>query len=79
MIQRIDLIYGSPSQAPPGERMLIIANQGVFMNGMMVQEDNDNFQFAWNAVGRLGQGRAATANTLCSWTRARWSQNSDCL
>ena len=57
VIQRIDLIYGSPSQAPPGEHMLIIANQGVFMNGMMVQEDNDNFQFAWNAVGWLARAR----------------------
>jgi hypothetical protein len=34
----------------------VIANQGVFMNGMMIQEDNDNFQFAWNAIEWLRVG-----------------------
>jgi hypothetical protein len=50
-------IVGSPKEAPPRGRMLFIAGQGMFMNGMMLQLDektgefdNDNFDFAVNAV-----------------------------
>src|SRR5262249_36562249 len=38
-------------------RTLILAGQGVFLNGMLVQDDNDNFAFAWNAVQWLAGDR----------------------
>src|SRR5205085_12120996 len=31
---------------------------GVFINGMLIQTDNDNFAFAWNTVGWLADGPA---------------------
>jgi hypothetical protein len=43
-------MVGSPRHAPPQGRMLFIAGQGMFMNGMMLQADNDNFDFAINAI-----------------------------
>ena len=49
---RKNYIYmvGSPRDAPPLGRSLVIAGHGMFFNGMMLQSDNDNFAFAVNAV-----------------------------
>lgn len=49
-------IFGSRGEAQPGGRMLVVAGQGMFMNGMMIQPDNDNFLVAWNAVRWLADG-----------------------
>ncbi len=49
-------ILGSPKDAPPSGRCLFIAGHGIFMNGMMLQPDNDNFSFATNAVRWLRDG-----------------------
>jgi hypothetical protein len=43
-------MVGSPKSAPPHGRALFIAGHGMFMNGMMVQLDNDNFDFTVNAI-----------------------------
>jgi len=43
-------IAASNQALNPRERVLVIAGHGVFMNGMMVQSDNDNFRFACNCV-----------------------------
>jgi hypothetical protein len=49
-------IAGSPKdQAPPG-RAVALAGQGVFLNGMLIQPDNDNFAFAWNTIRWLSEG-----------------------
>lgn len=53
-------MVGSPGHAPPVGRMLFIAGQGMFMNGMMLQTDNDNFDFAVNAIRWLRQGPGAS-------------------
>ena len=34
----------------------MIAGQGVFLNGMLMQNDNDNFTFTWNTIRWLGEG-----------------------
>lgn len=47
-------VYGTP--ADDAQRTLILAGHGVFMNGMLVQADNDNFRFAVNAVRWLCEG-----------------------
>ena len=49
-------MVGSPKDAPAEGRMLFIAGQGMFMNGMMLQSDNDNFEFAVNAIRWLREG-----------------------
>ena len=49
-------IFGSPRDAPPRGRMVILAGQGVFLNDMLIQTDNDNFSFAWNTIAWLAQG-----------------------
>jgi len=46
-------MVGSPKDAPPRGRALIIAGHGMFMNAMMLQADNDNFQFTVNVVDWL--------------------------
>lgn len=51
-------MIGSPGAAPPNGRVLLIAGHGMFMNGMMVQRDNDNFDFAVNAVRWLRESSA---------------------
>jgi hypothetical protein len=40
----------SPKDQPPRGRTLIMAGQGMLTNGMMLQPDTDNFEFAINAV-----------------------------
>jgi hypothetical protein len=42
--------------APQGGRVVILAGQGVFLNSMLIQQDNDNFQFALNTIGWLAEG-----------------------
>jgi hypothetical protein len=49
-------IYGT--RGDDQQRTLILAGHGVFMNGMLVQADNDNFRFAVNAVRWLREGPA---------------------
>lgn len=46
-------MVGSGKDAPPDGRVLVIAGHGMFMNGMMLQQDNDNFAFSVNAVSWL--------------------------
>lgn len=43
-------MVASPADALPQRRALYVAGHGMFMNGMMMQADNDNFAFALNAV-----------------------------
>ncbi|MBI2804484.1 MAG: hypothetical protein HYX68_05805 [Planctomycetes bacterium] len=47
---------GSARDAGPEGRTLFIAGHGMFMNGMMLQKDNNNFEFAVNAVHWLREG-----------------------
>jgi hypothetical protein len=49
-------MVGSAGNAAPRGRELYIAGHGMFMNGMMVQEDNDNFEFTRNAIRWLREG-----------------------
>jgi hypothetical protein len=49
-------IVGSPKDAPPAGRLVILAGQGVFLNGMLIQPDNDNFAFTWNLIQWLAEG-----------------------
>lgn len=49
-------ILGSPKGSAPSGRSLYIAGHGIFMNGMMLQPDNDNFNFAMNVVRWLRDG-----------------------
>ncbi len=43
-------VAGSPKDARPEGRVLLVAGYGTFMNSMMLQKDNDNFAFALNCV-----------------------------
>jgi hypothetical protein len=56
-------MVGSPKDAPPHGRALYIAGDGMFMNGMMLQSDNDNFDFTVNAVRWLREGPQSTKRT----------------
>ena len=56
-------MVGSPKDAPPGGRALYIAGDGMFMNGMMLQSDNDNFDFTVNAFRWLREGPQSTKRT----------------
>ncbi|HZZ79068.1 MAG TPA: hypothetical protein VFE62_11145 [Gemmataceae bacterium] len=49
-------MLGSPKDAPPRGRILFIGGHGMFMNGMMLQGDNDNFDFGENAIRWLREG-----------------------
>jgi hypothetical protein len=48
-------MFCSPGSAPAGDRALVLAGQGVFLNGMLIQTDNDNFAFAWHVINWLGE------------------------
>ena len=39
-----------------GGRIVIVAGQGVFLNSMLMQKDNDNFIFTWNTIRWLAEG-----------------------
>ncbi len=54
-------IMGSAKNADPNGRSLFIAGHGIFMNGMMLQPDTDNFNFATNAVRWLRDRPDGTA------------------
>jgi hypothetical protein len=56
-------MVGSAKDASPTGRELYIAGQGMFMNGMMLQTDNDNFAFTVNAVRWLREGPDGTPRT----------------
>jgi hypothetical protein len=43
-------LVGSSRDTPPSGRALYFAGHGMFMNGMMLQTDNDNFNFTVNVV-----------------------------
>jgi hypothetical protein len=49
-------LFGSPKDAPPSGRVVALAGPGVFLNGMLIQTDNDNFTFAWNTIQWLVEG-----------------------
>jgi hypothetical protein len=53
---RLTYMAGSSKDAAPQGRILFIAGHGMFMNGMMLQTDNDNFEFAVNAIRWLRAG-----------------------
>jgi hypothetical protein len=44
------LILGSGADAGPDDRVLFIAGHGMFINGMLAQQDNDNLEFGNNCV-----------------------------
>jgi hypothetical protein len=46
-------MVGPDPQTEPDARVLILGGHGVFMNGMVAQEDNDNYRFANNCVNWL--------------------------
>ncbi len=48
-------IYGSAAGSPAVGRVVALAGHGAFMNGMLLQPDNDNFAFAVNCVDWLGE------------------------
>jgi hypothetical protein len=64
-------MMGSPENALPHGRVLLIAGQGMFMNGMMLQTDeknrdnfdNDNLEFAVNAIRWLREARGGAARS----------------
>ena len=49
-------MVGSSRDASSAGRVLVIAGHGMFMNGMMLQQDNDNFAFTVNAIRWLREG-----------------------
>jgi hypothetical protein len=53
--QATGAIYGSAAASPTQGRVVALAGHGAFMNGMMLQPDNDNFAFALNCVDWLGE------------------------
>ena len=56
-------MVGSPKDAEPRGRGLYIAGDGMFMNGMMLQSDNDNFDFTVNAFRWLREGPQSAKRT----------------
>jgi hypothetical protein len=50
MLDSCDYAAASPNDTPPRGRVLLVAGHGMFMNAMMLQDDNDNLAFARNAV-----------------------------
>jgi hypothetical protein len=56
-------MIGSAKNAPPDGRVLFIAGHGMFMNGMMLQKDNDNFAFTVNAINWLRAGKGNKKRT----------------
>lgn len=52
---RMNYLAGTPGSSP--QRTLILGGHGVFMNGMLVQKDNDNFLFAYNTIKWLQDGK----------------------
>lgn len=50
-------MFGHVRSAEKSEgRFILLADHSVFINSMMLQPDNDNFQFAFNCVQWLAQG-----------------------
>jgi hypothetical protein len=49
-------LSGSPHDAPPAGRMAVLSNAGVFINRMLLNQDNDNFEFAWNTIKWFREG-----------------------
>ena len=49
-------VFASAKDTPLGGRAVILAGQGVFLNGMLIQPDNDNLAFAWNTIQWLAMG-----------------------
>lgn len=54
----------STTDGPQGGRVLIVAGHGMFMNGMMLQPDNDNYAFARNTVRWLTEGKDGKRKVL---------------
>jgi len=49
-------LFSSPQNTPPEGRVVALGGPGVFINGMLIQPDNDNFTFAWNTIRWLAEG-----------------------
>jgi hypothetical protein len=49
------MLFAEGKNATPG-RTLLIPGHGLFTNGMLVQDDNDNFEFAVSCLRWLGAG-----------------------
>jgi len=58
-LETIGYIFGTPAQSP--QRVLILAGQGVFINGMLAQADNDNVLFTLSALRWLKDGKRTHA------------------
>lgn len=56
-------IAGSPADAPPERRVVVLGGYGIFTNCMLVQPDCDNFAFACNCVRWLKAGRGGRQRT----------------
>ncbi len=54
---------GSSKFASAGGRVLVIAGHGIFLNGMMLQPETDNFAFTNNAVRWLQEGEKGQTRT----------------
>jgi hypothetical protein len=53
---RLPYIMGSPINAQPGGRTLLLAGHGIFINSTMLQRDYDNIAFSSNVVRWLREG-----------------------
>ena len=57
LVKNLRLCHGlsrvHEAAARPESRVLVLSDQSVFINGMMLQPDNDNFDFAYNCVNWL--------------------------
>jgi len=59
----LSYMMGSPKDSPPKGRAMIIGGHGMFLNCMMLQSDNDNFEFAVNAIRWLREGPEGKTRT----------------
>src|SRR5205085_11426993 len=49
-VPELPFIVGTGSESGPRERVILIPGHGMFMNGLMVQTDNDNWEFSQNCI-----------------------------
>ena len=70
--QDLGLIFGTAAADP--RRVLVIGNQGIFINGMLVQYDNDNLLFTLNSLRWLQDGKRKYAVV---WTNNEFVQRFD--
>ncbi len=51
-----EYIAATPALGRPAGRVVVLAGHGLFTNGMLLQTDNDNFDFAVNCLDWLREG-----------------------